>query len=130
DYLTTLPGTFFDFPNIPGFGDPPPVNLRGRPLGPGNLPPAGYPTALGNTDTIVQRQANASLPVQDTGTPSSATIPIQMVALSLESVNPLSIGGSFFDVFVHLNPALPSTGSMTIVHDFVDIAGPTAEGTF
>src|SRR5206468_8322608 len=85
---------------------------------------------LGNTDTIVQRQADAILPVQNTGTPSQATIPIQMVALSLQSVNPVNVGGSFFDVFVHLNPALSSTGTMTIIHDFLDNGTAFAEGTF
>ena len=83
DYLTTLPGTFFDFPGI-GV-----VPLEGRPIGPGN------------TDTIVQRQEDANLP----GMGSSDTIPIEMVALSLQSTAPVNIGGSFFDVFVELTPA-------------------------
>jgi len=108
DYLTTLPGTFFDFPGI-GV-----VPLEGRPIGPGN------------TDTIVQRQANAILPTVG----SSDTIPIEMVALSLHSVNPVNVTGSFFDVFVHLTPSTRSIGTMTIHHEFPDNGTAAPEGTF
>lgn len=107
DYLTTVPRTFFDFP---GIGE---VDLEGRPIGPGN------------TDTIVQRQADAILPTVG----SSDTIPIEMVALSLQSIDPVNVGGSFFDVFVHLTPGTSSVGEMTINHEFAD-DGTAPEGTF
>jgi hypothetical protein len=108
DYLTTVADTFFDFPGIG------PVPLEGRPIGPGN------------TDTIVQRQADAILPALG----SSDMIPIEMVALSLQSTRPVNIDGSFFDVFVHLTPGTNSTGEMTINHEFADNGTPAPEGTF
>jgi hypothetical protein len=111
DYFATAPGTFFDFG--PGIG---PVPLQGRPIGPGS------------TDTIVERQVNAILGPPFVG--SSDTIPIEIVALSLESIDPVSIGATFFDVFVTLDPNIPSTGHMTISHDFTDNVTPAPEGTF
>ena len=52
------------------------------------------------------------------------TIDIEMVALSLVSVSPVTVGTDFFDVFVMLDPAMPSLGSMTIRHEFDDGTGP------
>ncbi len=100
DYFKTLPGTSFDFG--PGIGL---VNFTGNPVGPGT------------TDTIVQRQADATI--------GGSAIPIQIVALSLMSTAPVNVGGSFFDVFVTLDPAklAKDTGAMTI-------HGSLAGGTF
>jgi hypothetical protein len=53
-----------------------------------------------------------------------------MVALSLQSVNPVNIAGSFFDVFVHLTPSTRSIGAMTINHEFPDNGTAASEGTF
>jgi hypothetical protein len=61
---------------------------------------------------------------------SSDTIEIQMRLLALRSVAPAFIGGAFFDVFVSLDPATPSPGTMTITHEFPDNGTPAAEGTF
>ncbi len=109
DYFTTLPGASFSL-NVPGM---PPVSvpLMGKPF-----------AGLGNTDTIVARTMDARIP----GINGMATIPIQMTALSLQSVNPLVIFGSFFDVFVSLDarPGRASMGTMTITE-----AGGTG-GTF
>ena len=80
DYLQTQPGSNFNFGD--GIGV---VNFMGLPIGPGG------------TDTKVQRQANADI--------NGGSIPIQIVALSMESTAPVNIGGSFFDVFVTLDPA-------------------------
>jgi len=80
DYLQTQPGSSFNFGT--GIGV---VNFMGLPIGPGL------------TDTIVQRQADAFI--------NGGPIPIQLVALSMESTAPVSVGGSFFDVFVTLDPA-------------------------
>jgi len=80
DYLQTQPGTFFNFGSPIGT-----VNFMGLPIGPGL------------TDTIVQRQADAFINV--------GSIPIQLVALSMESTAPVNVHGSFFDVFVTLDPA-------------------------
>src|SRR5260221_6761218 len=101
DYFATQPGTHFNFGG--GIGD---VNLLGLPIGPFN------------TDTIIQRRADAVLGGQP--------IPIQMVALSLKSTAPVSVGGSFFDVFITLDPAnlANDTGTMSIA------GNTTAGGTF
>jgi len=53
-----------------------------------------------------------------------------MRLLELESVFPVFVLGSFFDVFVHLDPTMPSVGRMTIGHQFPDNLTPAAEGLF
>lgn len=81
DYFQTDPNTtHFDFGGPIGV-----VYFMGVPVGPGL------------TDTIVQRKADATI--------NGAPIPIQIVMLSMESTAPVNIGGSFFDVFVTLDPA-------------------------
>src|SRR3981189_3533784 len=82
DYFATQPGTHFNFGG--GIGN---VNFLGLPIGPFN------------TDTIVQRKADAVL--------GGAAIPIQLVGLSLKSAAPVNVGGSFFDVFHHTRPGQP-----------------------
>ena len=101
DYLQTQPGSNFNFG--PGIGV---VNFMGLPIGPGN------------TDTIVQRQADAFIG-------NGSSIPIQLVALSMESTAPVNVGGSFFDVFVTLDPANlgKDVGTMSIM-------GTLGGGTF
>lgn len=97
DLFATAPGTTVCLTNIVC------VSMVGKPIGPAN------------TDTIVQRMTGISLPnVGDSG-----TIPIELVALSLSSVQPIPMGSSFFDVFVTLQPRTPNTisgGQMTINH--------------
>jgi hypothetical protein len=66
DYFQTVAPTFFIDPNDPSRT---PIFVKGVPIGPGT------------TDTIVQRQADCIL------VGPSCTIPIEMVALSLEAVN-------------------------------------------
>ena len=76
DYFQTVPPSFFvvskGYPNADEV-----IQVKGRPIGPGT------------TDTIVQRQDNCILNLNPP-TPSfpttSCTIPIEMVALSLEGV--------------------------------------------
>jgi len=93
DYFQTVSGTFFTFPGIG------PVQFQGGP-----------PVGPGNTDTIVQRQADATaIP----GGPPALPIPIQIESLSLKSIAPVNVGGSFFDVFVDL-AGTQSKGTMTI----------------
>jgi hypothetical protein len=58
----------------------------------GMVPLVGVPIGPGNTDTIVQRMGD--LPSGEGG-----MLPIELVALSLMSSQPVDIGGSFFDVF-------------------------------
>jgi PEP-CTERM motif len=101
DYFTTQAGTHFNF---------------GGPIG--NISFTGLPVGPGSTDTIVQRQADAPI---DGSTP----IPIQLIALSLQSTAPVNVGGNFFNVFVTLDPSnlANDTGTMTI-------SGNTTGGTF
>ena len=79
-----------------------PITLTGNPIGPGN------------TDTIIQRQADAII-----GGPA---IPIQLTALSLRSSAPVNIGGTFSDVFVTLDPANldEDTGTMSVTGSLSD----------
>jgi hypothetical protein len=101
EYFATQPGTHFNFGG--GIGD---VNFLGLPIGPSN------------TDTIIQRKADAVL--------GGAAIPIQIVGLSLKSAAPVNIGGSFFDVFLTLDPTnlANDTGTMSIA------GNTTTGGTF
>ncbi len=76
DYFQTVPGmgngssgTDFNFGN--GIGV---VDFMGVPMG----------GSLGNTDTIVQRQADATI--------NGPGIPIQLVALSLQSTGAVNVG--------------------------------------
>lgn len=95
DLFATQPGTFA---NIPGVG--PVFFMGGQPLIPGT-----------NVDTIVERlQGINPFPIGGTG-----TIDIILRELSLQSIAPVNIGGTFFDVFV---TELPNQrlGTMTVVH--------------
>jgi hypothetical protein len=109
-----IPAGFFD----PG-SDPftAPIPLTGQPLA--TLPPG----VINPTDTIVERQADAVLPL--TCGPA-ATIPIEILALSLTTIGcgPITVtyGGGMnpepWDVDVALSSIFPQQpGSMTITHD-------------
>jgi PEP-CTERM motif-containing protein len=96
DYVATRAGAAID---IPGIGA---VAFRGLPIGPGS------------TDTVIQRSADTTGLVPG----GTATVPIRMTALSLESVSPVNIGGSFFDVFVTLDPSsLPGDIGQKTIHE-------------
>lgn len=89
---TPAGGAFLDLPGGR-------LQLMGNPLGPGN------------TDTIVERL---------TGLPDGGTgiIEAEIVALSLTSISPIPISGSFFDVFIDLDPAQHSQGRINVTtHD-------------
>ncbi len=78
----------------------------------------GNPALPGGSDTVVRRLA----PIDLSGLPGSLPpIPIEIVALELRSVAPISLSSSFFDVFVELSA--PGTGQMQLS------GGPTG-GTF
>ena len=110
DYLLTPSsgGTSFDFGGPIGI-----VTFKGVPLG-----------GFGPTDSIIERQQNAIFDDNNDGIleRTSTTIPIEMTALSLISVAPVDLGGDLYDVLVQLN-ATPSTGTMTINHNFIDLGG-------
>jgi hypothetical protein len=103
-YLQTLSETVFDFGVVEG-NDIGEVNFEGLPFGP------GY------TDTIVQRNEEANLSL------GPDTIEVEIVALSLKSVNPVVINFPLigvpipFDIFVTLNNSILSGGQMTITGD-------------
>jgi len=99
DLFTTRTGTEFDFAGFAGLGL---VALEGRPLGSFDF--GSGPELLPNTDAIVQRlqQATAALP----------SIPIEIVELSLQSVDPIDIGNGPEHILIDLNTAFG--GQMTI----------------
>jgi hypothetical protein len=95
-------------------------------FGPGSDPFDGQIGPLGGADpdgpdTIIRRLADVNLPPP----PSTATVPIELVALSLKSCQPITVtenGGlnpSLWDVEVELSPTPASVGQMTITktHD-------------
>jgi hypothetical protein len=82
----------------------------------------GLPIGPGFTDTIVQRQADAIVSPGGTASP----IPIQIVALSLESTQPIPLPtGATSYVYVTLNPAdlAEDTGQMTITENSTGTGG-------
>lgn len=94
-----------------------PVTLEGKPLM-GNVPP---------TDTIVTRMSAANLPMIG----SMATIPIEICALSLVSINPITVTfgtqTSDYDVQVCLRNVAQPTGSMTLTRSHAN--GGTFDST-
>ena len=99
DLFNTRPGTFHI---IPGIGIV--LFTGGPPLIPGT-----------NTDTIVERlQGIDPFPVG-----ASGTIQIILRELSLQSVAPVNIGGTLFNISATAAP-MQDLGSMTIFHSTVD----------
>ena len=126
-YCETQPGTQFSFAEMPippdffnpgsepFFGS---VQLTGVPLDPGNL---------GTTDTIVRR---GDVPL-DPG--SEATVDIEIVALSLQSVEPIQVnfptGFTEWDMFIDLSAFTPPlSGQMQVTP--LDATGGTFHATF
>ena len=117
DYLITLPGTFT---TIPGIG---PVPLMGNPGA------CGSP-CLGGSDTVVHRDTEV-LVTPDVQAGQEGTISTTLTQLWLKSVAPVNIGGSFFDVFVNLDPAAPpSTGLLDLQNASGDGTPSVPEGVF
>ncbi len=117
DFLQSIPGngmgsgTFFNFEGPIGL-----VNLEGNPS-------PGSPH-----DSIVRRLEDAN--VQGPSEPGGRIddiIDIQMMQLSLTSVDPVDVGGTFFDIFIELNPDIETMGTMTIRHDQDDFFGPNVQ---
>ena len=105
-FATVSAETFVNLdPFIPGAGI---VSLEGVPFGPAD------------TDTIVERLQGID-PFEVCPTlPCSDTIDIELVALSLTSLDPVDVGGTFFDLEVFGGTdfaILQILGSMTIIHD-------------
>ncbi len=129
DFLATGSGSYADFAVDPlpaGFFDPGSdpfterVNLTGVPLD---------PALYGDADTVITRQAPANLPQ----CPSSATVPIEVVDLSLVNVEAFTVtfgGGSpeLWDVAVGVSTVSASAGTMTIRNECA--GGGTWDSTF
>lgn len=84
---------------------------------------------LFSTDIIVERLEDAILP--DAG--SSATVPLKLIALSLKSIDPVTlIGLGDFNLFLNEDPSIPSIGTITLRHEFAfpDDGTNLPEGTF
>lgn len=93
DLFTTQPGTFANIMGIPVF-------FRGTPVVPGTT-----------ADTVVERlQGIDPFPIGGMG-----TIDIVLRQLSLQSIAPVNINGTFFDVFATATPN-QDLGTMTIFH--------------
>ena len=115
DFIVTQPGSFSNLARagLPvEFG---PIALEGNPA-PGNF-----------FDTAIHRLGDAIF----AGVGFSDTIDIEIVALSLRSVSPVAgagpLAGSFFDIFIDLDPLRDSLGTMTFTHDLPDRSGPDIE---
>ncbi|MBP0021179.1 MAG: hypothetical protein J7647_26955 [Cyanobacteria bacterium SBLK] len=82
-----------------------PVDFEGLAIDPDNLD---------LTDTVIERKDTLDLDIGETGTTN-----IEIVALSLQSVAPVTIPDMMgnFDVFVTLDPTLASVGTMDITRD-------------
>lgn len=105
DYLMSSNGSRFLFPAP--FNQM--VNFMGNPTAidptSAGLPPS---TFLGATDTIVRRLQDIDL------SSGSGVTQLRMLDLALQSVNPVFGFGTSFNVFVSLNPSIPSLGQMTV----------------
>ena len=118
DYWTTPPGiTHHDFATTP---IPPDFFFPGSFPFAEDIPFQGLPLDValyGQTDTVVNRLAPASLD----GPGSTSTIPIEIVALSLTSVEPIVVqsltGGQLYDVIVDLSVQPQQQGQMAITQN-------------
>jgi hypothetical protein len=106
------------------------VNFMGVPLGTFNFGGTVGVKATGNTDTIVQRLSPATVPT----TPGTASpIPIQLVALQLESVAPVDFGlgtGFYFVTLQSARGGPASTGQMAITFNNGGTGGTFATSFF
>ncbi len=110
-FATVSPGTTFQ-----GF------EFEGVPLGTFDF---GFgAVSVGDTSTIVERQADAIFPL---GPGTAAPIRIEMVALQLRSVVPIDLGAGLDFYFITLDSFGASTGTMTITFSDAD---PGNFGTF
>jgi hypothetical protein len=105
--IPTIPADFFGPGSDPFTGT---VHLQGVPVDP----------ATSNADTIIRRHGEAYLPFES----SVDTIPIELVALNLVSVSPITVTFNqnlsvLYDVSVTLEPSFPAFGSMAIQRDSV-----------
>ena len=132
DLFRTVPGmgSYYDVPfdaipeNYFGPGSEPfegIIYLMGEPIS---------PTPLGPTDTIVERASDASF----SGNPLGATVDVEIVELSLVSIEPITVdfdgglGTVDYNLSISLNPNVtfgggPSTGQMTLYRNTLNDDG-------
>jgi hypothetical protein len=105
DCSPAIPADFFEFGSEPFAGS---VCLAGVPLGP---TPWGD---FGNADTLILRSADPFDRCDPPSPTSWATVDIEVVALSLASIDPIVVtvwgAPTYWDVFVDLSPVRPSWG--------------------
>ena len=119
DLFMTEPPASFPFTGVP---NPQTVDFEGDPLGCFDFGAGCVNTE--QTDTIVERLQTT---IDFTG--SSDTIDIEIVALSLVSINPVDVfGNGSEDLFITLNTSSPSTQSTMTIFDGGGVLG--SEGTF
>lgn len=130
-----------DFLRTPGFKEGEPSTLINLDFGNGITPVSfgGIPidsTNLGESDTIVKRILSVKAPVQATliapdvsTTPDDTTTSIQIMDLSLKSLEPINTPDGPMDIYVGIDRAIPfqqnpngayeagSGGSMSIAYD-------------
>ena len=122
---TMIPAGFFGPGSEPFEGR---VIYRGTPLQ--GFSEGGEPYDLGQADTLVRRMGDACLVPG-----GAASVPIQIVALSLQSVQPITVRyvagpAEQWNVRVHLSSAVPQQpGLLTMVQD-EELAGGTFTATF
>jgi hypothetical protein len=125
-FVTVGTSSYFPFSERPvpaGFffdGSPPltqNVHVQSKPLVNYN----GF--FVGPTDTIIAQLEEAVL----TGPGSSDTVAVQLAALSLQSIAPITVGSTQWDVEMGLSPTAPTLGTMTITQTSQD--GGVWEGT-
>lgn len=112
-------GTWFDFTGlVPGLSF---VDFEG----------------VGAPDTIVERRQDAVFPFYgdnlwpgDPTPGTDTTIDIELVMLSLKSIEPVTVEGIDYDVFVTEDPGIESAGTMTLRHEWADSGDRRPEGTF
>ena len=113
---TPIPADFF-FPGSQPFGAP--IGLQGQPLD---------EPLFGSTDTIVNRLA----PIVLDGPGTTAQTPVEIVALSLVSADPIIVnsltGSEIYHVFVSLSDQPQGQGQMRVTQN--DEFGGTFDATF
>jgi hypothetical protein len=100
------------FLTVPNLGV---IRFHGKPFGPGN------------TDTIYRRLEDVNL---STGFNSPETIPIELTRLSVQSILPVNIGGTLYDMWIQLTPGERSLGEMTFVWEFPEDGTTLPKGIF
>jgi hypothetical protein len=81
----------------------------------------------GQANRIIRRSQKAT--ADSAGLPSIATIPIQIIAMQLRTVQRLDLGAGVDFYYLTLSKTSPSTGTQTIVFNNIDGGTFTANGT-